>query len=103
MVGSCVSVPKDVGQRQVVPGTTLTYFNHIDPEFTEFPGHLLELVRRLDPSRVPAELVPVHVRDMGEPLLPADGTGPISGLAMILRRTQEIGVRVAGVRDGQAA
>src|SRR5262245_61804468 len=99
LVGLGLPMSKYVRECQVVPATTLTHFNHIYPEFTKLVGHLQQLTGRLYAPGIAAQLVTVHVRDVAEALLPADRAGLVGRLTVVLRRPEEVGVRVAGVID----
>ena len=54
-------VTEDVRRGQVVPRAALAHLDDVDPELAVLAGHRLQLGRRLDPARVLAELVAVHV------------------------------------------
>src|SRR5215472_8087605 len=88
---------EDVRRSEVVPATTLTDLDHVDPEFAVFGCHLCQLWSPLYPSRVLSEFVSVHVGDMREVGLAAD-RAPVAGcLAVELGRAQQVRVRVADV------
>jgi hypothetical protein len=48
----------------MVPATTLTDLDDIDPEFTVFSGHLVEFGASLHAARVLSEFIPIHIGNM---------------------------------------
>ena len=83
----------------MVPATTLTDLDNVRPELAIFGGHLSEFRGLLYPPFKVAELVPVDVGDVGELHPAADRAAGLRGFAMELRSTQQVGMRVADVRD----
>src|ERR687896_676816 len=63
------TVAQNIRRREVVPGAPLADLDDVDRELTVLPGHGLELGDGADASRVLAELVAEHVRDVRQ-LLP---------------------------------
>jgi hypothetical protein len=94
---------ENVRRREMIPGTTLTDLNHVDPELGVFHGHFRQFRPLLHPSFIPSEFVSVDVGDVGEPDFPADGAGGIGGLTVELGGPQQIRMGVADVGDCRAA
>ena len=86
----------------MVPPATLTDFDHIDPEFAVFGGHLREFACLLNPSLILAELVAVYIGDVGQVGFPADRTAVLSGLTVELSGPQQVRMGIADVGDGGA-
>jgi len=57
----------------------------------------------LYPAFVAPEFITIDVGDVGELAPPADGAAGLGGLAVELRRAQQVRVRVADVGDGGVA
>jgi len=83
----------------MVPATTLTDLDNVRPELAIFGGHLSEFRGLLYPPFKVAELVPVDVGDVGELHPAADRAAGLRRLAVKLRGAQQVGMRVADVRD----
>jgi len=83
----------------VVPATTLTDLNDIRSELTIFGSHLGEFRGLLYPPFIMPEFVPIHVGNVGELVPAADRAAGLRRFAMKLRGTQQVGMRVADVRD----
>jgi len=83
----------------VVPATTLADLNDVRPELAIFGGHLGKFRGLLYPPFIMAKLIPVHVGDMGELDPAADRAAGLRRLAVELGRTEQIGMRVADVRN----
>src|SRR5215471_18690068 len=64
--GTRLARAKNIGRSKVVPATTLTDLNDVRPELPIFGGHLGQFARLLDPPFIPAQLIPVDVRHVGE-------------------------------------
>ena len=93
---------QNIGRGEVVPATTLTDLNDIDPEFAVFSGHLVELGTALHPSRVLPEFIPIHIGNMRYRIFAANGANYLGRLPVKLRRAQQVGMRVTDVRDRRA-
>src|SRR5215467_10917719 len=98
--GARLARAKNIGRGKVVPATTLTDLNDVRPELAIFGGHLGQFIRLLDPPFIPAQLVPVHVRHVGELGPAADRAAGVGRLAVELCGTEQVGMRVADIRDG---
>jgi hypothetical protein len=72
----------------MVPTTTLADLDYVYPEFSVFGRHLGQLRTPLNPSRILSELVSVHIRDMCDVGLTADGAADLGRLAVVLGRAQ---------------
>ena len=83
----------------MVPATTLADLDNVRPELAIFGGHLSEFWRLLYPPFKVAKLIPVHVGDVGELHPAADRAAGLRCLAVELRSAQQVGMRVADVRD----
>ena len=83
----------------MVPATTLTDLDDIRSELTIFGSHLGEFRALLDAPFVMPEFVPIHVGDVGELYPAADRAASLRRLAVELRGPQQVGMRVADVRD----
>ena len=83
----------------MVPATTLADLDDVRPELAIFGGHLSEFWRLLYPPFKVAKLIPVHVGDVGELYPAADGAPGLRRLAVELGGAQQVGMRVADVRD----
>ena len=83
----------------MVPATTLADLNDVRPELAIFGGHLGKFRGLLYPAFIMAELITVHIGDMGELDPAADRAAGLRGFAMELRSTQQVGMRVTDVRD----
>jgi hypothetical protein len=92
-----------VGRSEMVPATTLTDLDHVDPEFAVFGCHLGQFGSSFDSPRVLSEFVPVHVGDVREVVLAADGAANVGWLAVKLGRSQQVRVRVADVGERRVA
>jgi len=75
----------------MIPGTTLTDFDHIDPEFSVFCGHFVQLFTFFDAPSVLPELIPVDVDDVSQVALVTGRAGLAGLLAVELGRPQEGG------------
>ena len=87
----------------MIPGTTLTDLNHVDPELCVFRGHFGQFRPLFNPPLISPELVSVDVGDVGELGLPADRAGGIGGLTVELRGPQQVRMGIADVGDRGAA
>src|SRR5215469_11816592 len=97
--GARLARAKNIGRSKVVPATTLTDLDDVRPELPIFAGHLGQFIRLLDPPFVPAQLIPVHVRHVGELGAAADRAAGAGRLAVELSGTEQVRMRVADVRD----
>lgn len=97
--GAWLARAENVGRGKVVPGTTLADLDHVYPELPVFGRHLGQFRPLLNPAGILAEFVPIHVGDVGQLGPAADRAGRIGGFTMELGRAEQIGVRVADVRD----
>jgi len=87
----------------MIPATTLTDLNHVDPEFSVFRGHFRQFRPLFHASLIPPELVAVDVGDVGELGLPADRAGGLGWLTVELRGPQQVRMSVAYVGDRRTA
>jgi len=92
-----------VRRSEMVPATTLADLDHIDPEFAVFGCHLDQFGSSFDSPRVLSEFISVHVGDVREVVLAADGAAGIGRLAVELGRSQQVRVRVADVGERHVA
>ena len=83
----------------MVPATTLADLNDVRPELAIFGGHLGKFRGLLYPPFIMAKLIPVHVGDMGELDPAADRAAGLRRLTMELGGTEQVGMRVADVRN----
>lgn len=83
----------------MVPATTLTDLNDIRSELAIFGGHLGKFRGLLYPPFKVAKLIPVHIGDVGELHPAADRAPGLGCLTVELRRAEQVGMRVADVRD----
>lgn len=78
-------------------------FDHIDPEFSVFGGHFVQFWASFNPPRVLPKLITVYIRNVRELGLPADRADQVGRLAVELGRSQQVGVRVAHIRQRRMA
>ena len=97
--GARLAGAENIGRSEVVPATTLADLNDIRPELAIFGGHLGKFGALLYPPFIMAELIPVHIGDMGELDPAADRAAGLRRLTMELGGTEQVGMRVADVRN----
>jgi hypothetical protein len=91
---------KHVRRGEMIPATTLADLDHVYPEFAVFGSHRHQFRGPLDPARVLSEFVSVHIGDMCDVRLTADRAALIGGLAVVLGRTEQVRMSVAGIGHG---
>src|SRR5262252_9139475 len=101
--GARLARAKNIGRGKVVPATTLTDLDDVRPELPIFGGHLGQFARLLDPPFIPAQFITVNVSHVGELGPAADGAPGVGRLAVELRGTEQVRMRVADIRDGGVA
>lgn len=87
----------------MVPGTTLADLDYVDLELCIFRSHFVQFRAALYPALIPAELVAIDVRDVGQLGVPADRTGDVGALAVELGRPEQVWMRIADISHGGAA
>jgi hypothetical protein len=90
---------KNVRRCKVVPAATLADFDHIDPEFAVFGGHLVQLRPALHASLVLPKLIAIYIGNMRELGFPADRAPDFGRLAVKLGGSQQVGMSVAYIGD----
>jgi hypothetical protein len=100
--GSRLTMAEHVRRCEVIPGTTLTDLDHVDLELCIFSSHFVQFWPALDAAFIPAEFVPVDVRDVRELRLSADRTRGVGPLAVELRRPQKVWMRIANISHSGA-
>lgn len=91
------SVPEDVRNRQVIPGTTLADLDNVRPELIVIMGHCGEFCRDLCLTGMPSERIAIDEGHLGDVPALADRAGAFGRLAEVAGGAKEVGLRVTDV------